>query len=214
MNENRFWGIIAEGWAGKRPSSDRNAIELAETGVYQQLRALSKDELLGFDLAFRRMMIRLDRAELYRVTGCTDQTFEGVRTRIILLGRAFMEQVLKDPSGLHGIGAERVLIDQMEGILDEKHGVCLRTLPSIASFTNLEGWPDADELQKVRQKVLEERIKRRFEHLERETPYLSVRVEGDRIVFACHDLPSSLASDIMKDLQHHYCHAAAKRRGY
>lgn len=84
MADDQFWTLVSEsnGDAGKLKSL---------------LKALTREEILAFDLRLDEAMFQLDRRDIHDITDGSDDGFEYVRLWIISRGRAYYESVLRDP---------------------------------------------------------------------------------------------------------------------
>jgi hypothetical protein len=101
MNADHFWKIIEE--AKDRADDGEEQVEL----VYERLKTLSPDEIVGFDQLYDEFHARAYRWDLWGAAylmngGCSDDGFEYFRGWLISRGRAVYEQVLGDPDRLAG----------------------------------------------------------------------------------------------------------------
>ncbi|GAB2680429.1 DUF4240 domain-containing protein [Nocardia goodfellowii] len=112
-DESRFWNIIESAWeqVGAEPSALRGELttrgDVAETLEKQlstfldQLRALAGElpasELTALDRVLERKMYDLDRADIHRVIGGSDDGFLYGRGFIVAMGKDYYEAVAAAP---------------------------------------------------------------------------------------------------------------------
>lgn len=99
MPEAQFWAIIdGLAAAGDDPEERLEALEIALT-------ALSLDELIAYEMTFRRLLNQAYTWDLWGAAyvihgGCSDDGFEYFRRWLVSRGRKAYEAALKDPDNL------------------------------------------------------------------------------------------------------------------
>jgi hypothetical protein len=99
MNADRFWSIIAA-TGGPRADAD-----VQETLLRAQLEALTVDELVAFEVAYRHSLNAAYTWELWGAAyvvngGCSDDGFEYFRRWLVARGREAYETGVRDPDAL------------------------------------------------------------------------------------------------------------------
>jgi hypothetical protein len=105
MPPDRFWAIIARAAAADQdPDAHMEALGA-------ELRKLALDEIIAFEVAFRRYLNEAYTWDLWGAAfvihgGCSDDGFEYFRRWLVTRGRAVYEAALRDPDSLAELDVE------------------------------------------------------------------------------------------------------------
>ena len=105
MAEDTFWGIVdRSAQAGNDPDARVDALRLA-------LRQLSLDEVVAFEVTFRRFLNKAYTWDLWGAAyvvhgGCSDDGFEYFRRWLVSRGRDAYDAALIDPDSLADLSLE------------------------------------------------------------------------------------------------------------
>lgn len=168
--EATFWAIIEGAWSseGKEVNEAREALSermpgkdwrmeaqltLVDTAlddrviprIQQALEALSKEDLLVFDLVLERKLYDIDRYELLCFTD-DDDNFLGARGHIVGLGKRFYDVVNADPEMALCQYDCIAMADLPEKVFTKRFGKYPGTGSKISreSESNEAGWEDID----------------------------------------------------------------------
>ena len=105
MADDRFWSIV------DRNSQSDNDPYARLDALQETLRALSLDDLIAFEVAFRRFLNKAYTWDLWGAAyvihgGCSDDGFEYFRRWLVSRGRNTYEAALADPESLADIALE------------------------------------------------------------------------------------------------------------
>jgi hypothetical protein len=160
MHEDRFWSLIEVAW---QPLGAAGAFrfELAgRTLAWEETRALRPplrdflrelrrelddlpaEELLAFDRILERKLYDLDRADVHRHTGGSDDGFLYARGFIVAAGRRYYDTVNADPAAaVQDLDCEEMCF-LASRLYREKFGLAPLSDISIATGSNAAGWAD------------------------------------------------------------------------
>ena len=158
MDEAQFWQLIEDGWKsaggftkerkklaqGKLPEEKAYELEAALDEVIpalsEQLKRLTKEDLLAFDRILEKKLYDIDREEIQAVTDGSDDGFLYARGFIVAMGREYYEAVNADPSkALMDFECEEMCYLSFH-IYEEKFGEMSDSGISRESGSNDSGW--------------------------------------------------------------------------
>ncbi|MEV6278846.1 DUF4240 domain-containing protein [Nocardia sp. NPDC051832] len=157
-DESRFWDMIETAWesVGAEPNAlrrglparkdDAPALDAHLKAFLDQLRSLgdgqSADELTALDRVLERKMYDLDRADLHRVIGGSDDGFLYGRGFIVAMGKDYYDAISATPTTAAPDGECQAMGYFFAQLHNERFGSFPRTGGGITreSASNPTGW--------------------------------------------------------------------------